>query len=104
MKAIPLYRRFNLEAVIWVAGLVFLAVNSPASDNHFSFCVFKNLGIGFCPGCGLGHSITHIFHLEFYKSFNAHPLGFAALAILIFRIVQLTREQVSINHNRISTN
>jgi len=104
MKAIYLYRRFNLEAIIWIAGLIFLAFYNPVSDNHFTFCVFNNLGIGFCPGCGLGHSISHIFHLEFYQSFNTHPLGFAALTILIFRIVQLTREQISINNNKISTN
>lgn len=102
MKDRSIHSIINFEAVIWIAGLIFLAVYNPSSGSHFTFCLFNNLGIGFCPGCGLGNSISHIFRFEFYESFNAHPLGFAALTVLVFRIVQLTGEQLTNYHNRIS--
>ncbi len=104
MKTISLYNRVNFEAIIWTSALVFLALSNPSTDNHFTFCLFNNLGIGFCPGCGIGHSISHIFRLEFYESFISHPLGIPAFIILIFRIIQLTREQISINNNKIIPN
>lgn len=74
-----------LELLIWLTALVLLAF-APLEGDHYSLCVFNNLGIGFCPGCGLGHSITYLFHANFSASFDAHPLGIPAVLILLFRI------------------
>ncbi len=73
------------EAAIWITALILLAF-TPVNSEHYSLCVFNNLGIGFCPGCGLGHSISFLFHGNFAASFNAHPLGIPAVAILCYRI------------------
>jgi hypothetical protein len=80
-----------LEAVIWISALILLAF-TPVQGEHYSLCVFNNLGIGFCPGCGLGHSITYFFNGDLSASFNAHPLGIPAVAILIFRILSILKQ------------
>jgi hypothetical protein len=85
---------FPLEGYIWIAailGLAFINVDGV----HFSICPFHNLGIEFCPGCGLGRSIHYFISFEFTKSFNAHPLGGAALAILLYRVFYLMRGNIN---------
>jgi hypothetical protein len=86
MKIIRKY--FELTA--WVTGLILLAFMSPTTDVHYSFCVFKFIGIKFCPGCGLGHSISFLFHGDFLGSFHAHPLGLFALIVILARIYKLS--------------
>lgn len=80
--------RNNLEAIIWITALVLLAFSSP-HEEHYSLCVFHNLGFSFCPGCGIGHSISYFFHGEIAASFQAHPLGIVAVGIIFSRIIKL---------------
>lgn len=47
------------------------------------------MGFQFCPGCGLGHSISYLFHGQVQDSLNAHPLGILALPVISFRIFKL---------------
>ncbi|MEO9147683.1 MAG: DUF2752 domain-containing protein [Ginsengibacter sp.] len=84
-----LFRRY-FELAAWVSGLILLALMSPGTDTHYSFCFFKFIGIQFCPGCGLGHSISYLFHGNIRASFAAHPLGIFALIIISFRIFRLS--------------
>ena len=77
------------ELTFWVASLTLLALMPPGTDAHFSFCVFKLLGIDFCPGCGLGHSISYLFHGNLRASFSSHPLGLFAVIIILSRIYKL---------------
>lgn len=63
----------------------------PGQSTHYSFCLFKFLGIPFCPGCGLGHSISFLLHGNLYASFSAHPLGIFAVPVILFRIYKLSR-------------
>jgi len=83
-------KTFSIEGYIWIIALLILAIINIEST-HFTLCPFSNLGIDFCPGCGLGRSIHHFIHLDFIKSFNVHPLGGAALLILIYRIFTLAK-------------
>ena len=88
-----------LEALIWLAGLAYLAMLNPYADSHMSICAFRALGIDWCPGCGLGRSIAFLFHGDVSRSLDAHPLGIPALAILSVRIITLlikTRKQSSL--------
>jgi len=87
------FLRSKFEAIIWITGLSLLAIMPPA-DSHASLCPFHALGLGFCPGCGLGHSIAWLFRGEFLQSFHAHPLGIAAVAILTWRIITIIRKPV----------
>jgi len=81
------------EIAVWITALITLALMNPAADRHFSLCAFKWMGFEFCPGCGLGHSITWLFRGEFMKSFNEHPLGLVALAVLLHRIFTLIKNK-----------
>src|SRR3989304_7418304 len=90
-KIIAFLRYVNLEAVIWIIGLLFLAFNNPV-NHHFSICPIKNLGFTFCPGGGLGESISHLFRLEIIESFSSHPLGLFAFIILSHRIIFLLKK------------
>ncbi|RNI35278.1 DUF2752 domain-containing protein [Hanamia caeni] len=83
-----LLRRY-FELTAWVTAILLLALMNPATDTHYSFCLFKFIGIQFCPGCGLGHSISYLFHGDFKQSFNSHPLGFFAVAVIFHRMYQL---------------
>lgn len=83
-------KRFPVEAAIWFAGLLFFAASDPAAP-HFTVCALKNIGLDFCPGCGLGQSITLMFRGQFAESISVHPLGIIAVIILSFRIINLTK-------------
>jgi hypothetical protein len=85
-----LYRKY-FELTFWIAALILLALMPTGTDPHYSFCLFKMMGFKFCPGCGLGHSISYLFHGNIKASFSAHPLGIFAVIILLFRIYTLSR-------------
>jgi hypothetical protein len=52
------------------------------------------MGIDNCPGCGLGKSISMIFHGDIIGSFNTHPLGIPALLLIVKRIYQLIKNKI----------
>ena len=93
----------GLEAFIWIGGLLFLAlINNPA-DVHFTVCPMGNLGLDFCPGCGLGNSISYLFYGDIINSFNSHPLGLFTLIVLLTRIIHLFKFNRSRNGKYITT-
>ncbi len=79
----------KLEMVLWVGAIGFLLLINPYNQEHYSLCLFNNLGIGFCPGCGLGRSISMIFRGDLSGSLQMHPLGIPALAVILLRITKL---------------
>src|SRR5690606_16845141 len=80
----------NFELIAWTAGLIFLFI-LPIQDDHFSLCLFKAAGINFCPGCGIGSSISHLLHLKFEESFTIYHLDFLAFLIIMHRIISLLK-------------
>jgi hypothetical protein len=87
-----LIKRFSskyFELLFWIAALVSLAVTDPVGPAHFSLCPLKTIGITWCPGCGLGHSISWLFRGDIRNSFHAHWLGIPALCIILYRIYTL---------------
>ena len=83
-----LFKKY-FELTVWSTALILPAVMPADTDPHFSLCIFKFAGIDFCPGCGLGHSISYLFHGNFQASFSSHPLGIFAVIIILFRIYKL---------------
>ena len=83
-------KRIPFEAIAWTVGLLLLAIADP-DNQHFSLCPLKNAGWDFCPGCGLGTSISYFFHGDLRQSLQTHPLGICAVIILSFRIINLTK-------------
>ncbi|MCF8305418.1 MAG: DUF2752 domain-containing protein [Ignavibacteriales bacterium] len=86
-----LFREYA-ELVIWVAGLFYLFLINPSDSGHLVVCPLALSGIEWCPGCGLGRSVSHIFHGNLYDSLTTHPLGILALIIIGFRIFQLVKK------------
>lgn len=82
-------KRLPLELLIWSGAIVVLAISYPKTTGHFTFCPISNLGFHWCPGCGLGRSISYFLHGEVRLSFQHHWFGIPALFILLYRIVQL---------------
>jgi len=79
------------EPVIWLSALLILGFADFNSGSHLSLCPLANLGFDFCPGCGLGHSIGYALKGDFQASFNSHPLGLLAIAMLLYRSFSLIR-------------
>lgn len=78
----------SLEAIIWLTALILLAATGN-TGTHYTLCPLKYFGFEFCPGCGLGRSIALILHGQFIGSLRMHPLGFPALALLLWRIISV---------------
>ncbi|MBU1094869.1 MAG: hypothetical protein CVV23_11330 [Ignavibacteriae bacterium HGW-Ignavibacteriae-2] len=79
----------NSEAIIWIFGLSYLALINPYSPKQLTVCPLDLAGFEHCPGCGLGRSISFIFHGDVTNSIASHPLGILALVLLSYRIVTL---------------
>jgi hypothetical protein len=88
------------EAIIWLSALIFLAVSNP-SGHHYSLCPLDNLGFSFCPGCGLGRSVTYLFRTDIESSVLSHPLGIPAVILLIYRSVKILTGQNNVNFSTI---
>lgn len=89
LKALP------VEALTWMLGLLSLAVLPVPEGDHVTICPLHHLGFAWCPGCGLGRSISLLFHGEAMRSLEVHPLGIFAVIILSFRIFQLTKHYLT---------
>jgi hypothetical protein len=82
-------KRWPIELIIWSGAIFILAVSYPKTINHFTLCPLESLGLPWCPGRGLGRSISYLLHGEIELSVTQHWFGIPALGILIYRIVQL---------------
>lgn len=80
----------RFELLFWVSALILLAFTNPY-EHHFTLCPLANLGLDWCPGCGLGRAISHILHGNFTESFKMHWLGFPALMLIGYRIYSLIK-------------
>jgi len=84
--------KVHFEWIVLFTGLILLALMDPAKPG-FSFCLFDAAGI-FCPGEGLGKSISYIFRGMWDKAWASHPAGFLALPVLSFRIILLIYHRI----------
>lgn len=90
-KAKKLWSLVGFEASVWILGLSYLILIHTPGETHLTICPLSNLGFEFCPGCGLGNSISYIFHGDFSSSINSHPLGIFALIVLTLRIITIIK-------------
>ena len=88
----------SLELVFWILALVLLATATPVElgqVHHFTLCPLANMGFDWCPGCGIGRSITQLFHGNVSASIGQHWFGIPALAIILYRIVVLIKLSIA---------
>jgi hypothetical protein len=90
-KLFSIRKVFSLEAFVWTVSLFYLAFVYDPDTAHFPICPLSNLGFDFCPGCGLGKSISLIFNGDFLNSFKTHPLGLFAILIISHRLITLIK-------------
>lgn len=96
MKATLKYYFNNyFEIAAFSAGLLLLVFMDPAAANGPSFCLFEQLGITFCPGDGLGHSIAYTFEGEIGNALESNLLGPAAIVVIVSRIVSLILQKIN---------
>jgi hypothetical protein len=73
------------EPWIWTAALIWLGCTDPGSS-HFTLCPLANLGVPWCPGCGLGHAVGYALRGELARSLHEHLLGIPAVFVLTARV------------------
>ena len=74
--------------MVFTIGLLLLGFMNPENSGT-SFCLFDLAGFEFCPGEGLGHSISYTFRGDFDSALNAHFAGPLAVIVLSLRIMHL---------------
>ena len=84
-----LYWRIGLETITWIVALVYLAIHNPYAQAEFTICPLENLGFHYCPGCGLGRSVSFLLHGDLVRSFQTHILGIPATITLLIRTFSL---------------
>lgn len=98
-KLNSLYKLIGLEGLVWLTSIVYLFTLSDYDSHHFTICPLSNLGIDFCPGCGLGRSVSMVLHGHFIESFDYHWFGIPATLIILFRIFQVVRDNLNLYFN-----
>ena len=94
LKCMKALQNIPLELVFWITALILLASATPSPDGthaHFTLCPLANLGLDWCPGCGLGRSLTQLFHGNIRESVKLHWFGIPALLIIFSRILTLLK-------------
>lgn len=95
-----LLRKINkvpLELIFWCVGLTSLWWLDPYGS-HGSLCPLYLLGFDWCPGCGLGRSISLLMKGELTASWALHPLGGFTLAVILYRIFEIIKHLLT-KHN-----
>lgn len=90
-----IFSKLHPEAVLWLFALLYLAVSNPFIESAFTLCPLKNLGFQYCPGCGLGRSVSFLLHGELAQSLQSHILGIPATMILLFRAFSLLSQKLT---------
>ena len=92
---------YLFEWMFWIVAL-FLLATADASAPHFSLCPLANMGIRWCPGCGIGHAISAVLKGHFAESIQAHWFGIPATLLLIHRVVVLFLKMLNIHRFKLS--
>lgn len=94
------YFKSYFEITAFSLGLLLLALMNPETATGPGLCLLENLGSPYCPGDGLGHSISFIFRGEFNNALEANMLGPFSLVVLSGRIFYLFTQNC-LNQNKI---
>lgn len=88
-----LFKR-HFEWIAFSLGLTAMAVMNPYIENGISWCLFESLGITFCPGNGLGHSIALLFRGDYIRAIEANFMGPVAVAVIVLRVLYLLHSAI----------
>jgi len=82
---------FPLELIFWIVSLIAILFINPDAGTHMSLCPLSQLGFEWCPGCGLGRSMSLLAKGDFQASWSMHPLAMLAYVVIFSRIWQLIK-------------
>lgn len=85
------FSKLPIELICWMTALAALYFVN-LGNQHFTLCPLGSIGFDWCPGCGLGRSISLLMHGDFKASIAMHGLGIPAFLVLIHRIYVLTNQ------------
>jgi hypothetical protein len=86
------------EFIFWITALGLLAIAEPhpyGTPHHYTLCPLANLGVDWCPGCGIGRSISQLLHGNVAESWRYHWFGIPAVLIISYRIGILAKLSVN---------
>lgn len=87
------FSRWPIELGCWVVALVLLYFANPA-EYHHTLCPLGAAGFSWCPGCGLGRSITLLMHGDVLGSLQMHMMGIPVFSVLLYRIYMLAKKEL----------
>ncbi len=91
--------RIPFELFFWVLALLGVwGIDIGGESTHLSLCPLDQLGVNWCPGCGMGRSMKLFLTGAFKASFATHPLGGFALLVILLRIIELIRNLIKWKH------
>jgi len=89
----------HFEWLALATGLILLALMDPLTQAQ-TLCPIERLGFEYCPGEGLGRSVSYAFRGDFVASFYSHPAGIAAILIITGRIFAILHRNLNINKEK----
>lgn len=92
------YRNY-FEIIAFSVGLLLMALMDPYTTTGPGLCLLENMNFPYCPGDGLGHSISFIFRGDFSNALQSNVLGPFALITLLGRIFYLFSQNY-LNYNK----
>lgn len=88
--------KYHLEWIVLCLGLILLAFMNPEYQGN-SLCIIEALEL-YCPGEGLGRSISYIFRGMWVDAFSSNPAGYLAVPVLTGRILYIIKNRISNSH------
>lgn len=88
------YFRRHFEWTALLLGLIVIALMNPYVNQGPSFCFLEWIGIWYCPGDGLGHSIAYFVRGDVSNALQANLLGPFAIFILLARTGYLVKKNL----------
>jgi hypothetical protein len=85
--------KYHLEWSVLCLGLILLAFMNPEYQGT-SLCIIEVLEF-YCPGEGLGRSISYIFRGMWIDAFTSNPAGYLAVPVLTGRIIYIIKNRIS---------
>lgn len=86
--------RRHFEWAALLLGIAVIALMNPYIEQGSSLCLLEWIGIWYCPGEGLGHSIAFFIRGDLTNAMQANILGPFSLMVLLARIGYLIKKNV----------
>jgi hypothetical protein len=71
--------------ILWLlVPLLIFQINYYSANEHFTFCLFKNITGRDCYGCGVLRGLSACLHLDFPAAYRLNHLNLLTIPLLTF--------------------